>query len=98
MSDRIFFAKRKWLSYLLRAKWSSIRLEVILELKDVPSASCDGKPMVPTFTLLVWLFSLGIPGEAEGTGYLYQTGFEVKGELREPSRPYHAQPGDICPR
>ena len=51
--------------------------------------------MVPTFTLLLWILSLGTPGEAEGTGYLYQTGFEVKGELREPSRPYHAQTGDI---
>src|SRR5260370_35787981 len=59
--------------------------------------------MVPTFTLLVWIFSLssfsacglGTPGEAEGTGYLYQPSFEVEGELREPRRPYHAQPGDI---
>jgi len=51
--------------------------------------------MVPTLTWVLWISILGTPGEAEGTGYLYQPAFEVKGELREPSRPYHPLPGDI---
>jgi hypothetical protein len=51
--------------------------------------------MVPTFALLLWIFGLGIPEEAHGTGYLYQQAFEVRGELQGPSRPYHPQPGDI---
>ena len=51
--------------------------------------------MVPTFTLLLWIFSSRTPGEAESIGYLYQPAFEVTGKLRGTSRPYHAQPGDI---
>ena len=51
--------------------------------------------MFPTLSLFLWVFILPSSAETEGIGYLYQPAFEVSGELRGPSRPYHPQSGDI---
>jgi len=51
--------------------------------------------MFPTLVLFLSTISFGTPDKTEGIGYLYQPAFEVSGELRGPSRPYHPQPGDI---
>jgi hypothetical protein len=51
--------------------------------------------MFPTLTIFLWVFIRQIPAQTETIGYLYQPAFEVQGELRGPSKPYHPQPGDI---
>jgi hypothetical protein len=49
------------------------------------------------FPTLIFFWALVLPKSAEtgAIGYLYQPAFEVRGELRGPSKPYHPQPGDI---
>ena len=51
--------------------------------------------MFPAIALFWGVFILPSSAETEGIGYLYQPAFEVRGELRGPSTPYHPQPGDI---
>ena len=55
----------------------------------------DGLTMVVVFPLLLWTVGMQAPAEKPTIGYLYQPAFDVSGELRGPSRPYHPQPGDI---
>jgi hypothetical protein len=51
--------------------------------------------MVPTLGLFLWIIGLRAVNSPEAIGYLYQPAFDVRGELRGPSKPYHPQPGDI---
>src|SRR5438309_11787584 len=51
--------------------------------------------MFPTLTIFLWVFIQQLPAPTQSIGYLFLPAFEVRGELRGPSRPYHPQPGDI---